>query len=790
MANLEAQPSWPAVRQLETHELARGGLDGNMNEQAKSLVARTEFLNQQKANKSEIIQGVFEFGTYSEFNAVKSSLPANCTVVIGEQNATGTGAWGSGNNRWDGSTLSKSVYDPLQQSKIYTDTLATMLDAASLLTVKNFYILQTNGAAVANANFDCSDYVPVIVGESYSIYSNLTGNARHAWYDTNKALISVFGDDQTTLSIKTYVAPENARYVRISAYTTARSVAYLKSTIYNIDRIRKILQQHMPQIDAELVIHDGTALSILLDKITANQQTLISNQNGIISQLDLQSDRDQPYFVNTSRFVKAVLTPENFNAVTVTSRISDTQMTVADASAFIYSGACVVYDATANKYTSHSVIGISGTTITVMPPLPANPTQVQTMHDSALGQHLSLFGYKGLADFVLNSVQKYSYKKPDNLIFNFNPTKFLKQTSSLGQITTDGTAVAIPVILLGTAKTGGYVAGTTNLVKACDLIGNNQNIGQNSHTQYLTKAYQLTDGIAGNGFEISFNAQNADGFVEIPLAVRDELYTASADSLQYRTSGKARLQVFNSTTVIHDAVYAAGQVHHIFIDFVAAETIKVRVTCETSVPTFAALNGIFAYKKSTKTSKDSYFKDGDVVAFLGDSWTQHPIASTIGEIGQTRPDGSVSTGSQWLSRRMKEKLQAQGKNVTMLNMGFGGQTSRWGKYWVNTIIALSPKPSHCVLCFYINDNNGINNTAATAYDFDPQNMFVNKTVANGGISGRVASYDEWEANMKWLCNKLVENGIKPILLMPSQTASGSQAQAIRSGQLDRIADGF
>lgn len=44
MSNLSAQPRWPEVRQLETHELARGGMNGNMNEQAKSLLDRTEFL--------------------------------------------------------------------------------------------------------------------------------------------------------------------------------------------------------------------------------------------------------------------------------------------------------------------------------------------------------------------------------------------------------------------------------------------------------------------------------------------------------------------------------------------------------------------------------------------------------------------------------------------------------------------------------------------------------------------------------------------------------------------------
>lgn len=117
MANLNAQPKWSSIRLLEAHELARGGLNGNMNEQAKALAERTEFLNQEKASKSEIAQGVFEFGTYAEFNAAKATLPQNCTVVIGEENTSGTGTWGIGNNRWNGISLTKSTYDPVLIAK-------------------------------------------------------------------------------------------------------------------------------------------------------------------------------------------------------------------------------------------------------------------------------------------------------------------------------------------------------------------------------------------------------------------------------------------------------------------------------------------------------------------------------------------------------------------------------------------------------------------------------------------------------------------------------------------------
>lgn len=766
-----------------------------------ALLTKTDktYVDDQLALKADKSEANKFYPTLTQANADIANIAVNQPVNISESQNFGL---------WDkatagATTLTKSAYDPLTQAKadatnkantaetnakLYTDSITTNILSSAF--TESGYISAT-GALLASAGYKSTGFIKVVPDQNYRIYSQIAGAARHAWYDKNQVFISAFGEDQTTLTEKTYVAPANAAYMRASAYQAAAwNTAYIKSKAYSIDVIQKIIQQHMPQVDASKIDYSSSNVKATLDTVISKQNSIITDQNNIVGQLDLLSDKESPYFVNTAQFVKAVLTPTNFGVVNVIARVSDTQMTVSDTTAFIYSGSCVVYDQTANSYTSHNVIGINGTTITVMPPLPANPTQAQTMHEANQGQHLTLFGYKGLADFAVNSIQKYSYKKSENRIFNFNPTKFEKQTSIQGQITTDGTTIAIPVALLGTAKSGGFVSGTTNLIKLCDMNSGNLNIGNNAHTQYLSRSYQLVDGLTGNGFEISFDGQGSNGFIEIPLAVRDESYTSSADSQTYKTSGKARLQVFNGATSIHDAVYAVGQVHHVFVDFAAAETIKVRVTCETSTPTSVLLSGIFAYKKSTNTSKESFFKDGDVIAFLGDSWTQYPIASTIGETGQTRPDGSVSAGSQWLSRRMKEKLLAQGKSVTMLNMGFGGQTSRWGKYWVNTIIALEPKPTHCVLCFYINDANSVGAPSNNFYDFDPVNMFANKPESNGGINGKIPSYDEWEANIKWLCDKLVANGIKPIVIMPSQTGSATQAQAIRSGELDRIADGF
>lgn len=136
MANINGRKKWSPVRLLETHELARGGVNGNLNEQAQALADRTELLMEEKASKTEIVQGVFEFGTYAEFDAAKLSLPLNCTVIINEI-PTGTQTWGQGTNRWNGTTLTKSAHDPLTLAKAYTDS-ETKINIQNKLINGNF----------------------------------------------------------------------------------------------------------------------------------------------------------------------------------------------------------------------------------------------------------------------------------------------------------------------------------------------------------------------------------------------------------------------------------------------------------------------------------------------------------------------------------------------------------------------------------------------------------------------------------------------------------------------------
>lgn len=115
MVDIVTTPEWKAVRILERDEVALGGFGGNMNEQATALVARTELLKEEKADRSDIIQGQYSFTTVASFDAVKSTIPLNSVVIIDEVGPN------QGTNTWNGTTLQKSNYDPLIQAKTYVD---------------------------------------------------------------------------------------------------------------------------------------------------------------------------------------------------------------------------------------------------------------------------------------------------------------------------------------------------------------------------------------------------------------------------------------------------------------------------------------------------------------------------------------------------------------------------------------------------------------------------------------------------------------------------------------------
>ena len=159
MTNLNPAPAWDEVPQLELTTIAAGGPNGAMNSQAKALAARTELLKQEKADRFDIVQGQYSFATMSAFNAAKATIPANSSVTIDEAGPN------QGANIWNGTTLTKSAYDPLTQARnslktnatfarsnvtpIAIDTTAKTLTISAGLTISSN--LETNFEVVAQS---------------------------------------------------------------------------------------------------------------------------------------------------------------------------------------------------------------------------------------------------------------------------------------------------------------------------------------------------------------------------------------------------------------------------------------------------------------------------------------------------------------------------------------------------------------------------------------------------------------------------------------------------------------
>ena len=80
MTDILPPAGWPNVRQLETNEFATGGSNGNMNEQAKSLAARSELLKQYAALPYESKTDGYALNERVQLatgDIVRSTIPSN-----------------------------------------------------------------------------------------------------------------------------------------------------------------------------------------------------------------------------------------------------------------------------------------------------------------------------------------------------------------------------------------------------------------------------------------------------------------------------------------------------------------------------------------------------------------------------------------------------------------------------------------------------------------------------------------------------------------------------------------
>lgn len=166
MAEIIGESNWSPVRQLETHELARGGLNGNMNEQAKALVERTNFLKEKSATKEELAtipRGYFKsYETLAEANLDIANIPLNVTVRV--LSIDDGGDWYK--KTIESTELTRSPYDPTTivneqnstQIKTYFSEIEKNLDSVGLSFIDSTSRIAGNITPKGGSSLTTSDY--------------------------------------------------------------------------------------------------------------------------------------------------------------------------------------------------------------------------------------------------------------------------------------------------------------------------------------------------------------------------------------------------------------------------------------------------------------------------------------------------------------------------------------------------------------------------------------------------------------------------------------------------------
>ena len=262
MTDINPTPSWAAVRQLEIGEFALGGANGNMNEQAKSLAARSEFLKQRAA---------YQYNTLAEANADIASINLNQNIFVSE--SVNGGYWYKATA--GATSLTKSPYDPLAQSKIYTNSKIAkgfklaLVDAPTL----NNYV-QQDGWTGAMAGYQQTKF-KITAGKRYRLVGVITSPPlpNPAW--------TTFG-----LYIQSKGSSLNSTNKLADTLVTASASTVQGSTMHNIDIDIEAVAEAQYLIVSQkstdsLSLYEYYDLEPRLDNIDAQLPQIITNSNRI-----------------------------------------------------------------------------------------------------------------------------------------------------------------------------------------------------------------------------------------------------------------------------------------------------------------------------------------------------------------------------------------------------------------------------------------------------------------------------------------------------------------------------
>lgn len=166
MTDILPPAGWPNVRQLETNEFATGGANGNMNEQAKSLAARSELLKKYAALPYESKTGGYALNERVQLatgDIVRSTIPSN--VNNPNENMTGWVKTNSTSQIFDESGLSQQEINNGLESIADLATITTSQNG-SRVYVKSYY----SGQGVGGGTF-IYDSAQAAINNGISIFN-------------------------------------------------------------------------------------------------------------------------------------------------------------------------------------------------------------------------------------------------------------------------------------------------------------------------------------------------------------------------------------------------------------------------------------------------------------------------------------------------------------------------------------------------------------------------------------------------------------------------------------------
>lgn len=224
-----------------------------------------------QAQVASVAGGHKGYLTLALATTASTELPANTVVeVTNDSTATNNGTY-----QWNGTTLTKSAYDPLMQSKIYTNSKVAkgLNDFPSTSTLADYYI-QFDGYSATMLGWQQTKF-PIVAGKKYRLVATLTSPPlpNGSWTQFGAYMQSKGLTLNSTNRLPTTLA-------LLAANTVAGS--YVHNVDVDIDAVTDAQYLIVSQKPTDTVkLYEYYDLEPRLDNIDAQLPQIVTNSNRI-----------------------------------------------------------------------------------------------------------------------------------------------------------------------------------------------------------------------------------------------------------------------------------------------------------------------------------------------------------------------------------------------------------------------------------------------------------------------------------------------------------------------------